>query len=79
MIKTPLLPTLETEDKDDEKTKSEKTKEYFDNLPNFLPLRVDEDSTPQEKMVQNIKLLVAMILFIIIVYIVHINRDIIFP
>ncbi len=74
-----LLPTLETEEKDEEESKSKKTKSYFDNLPNFLPLHVNEESNLQEKKIENIKLLVATILFIIIVYIVHINRDIIFP
>ncbi len=71
----PLLPTNEIEKKlPKPNTKSDNSKDFYIKLPRLLPSKVIEEATPEHNKFQNIQFIILVTLFVIIIYIIQLNK-----
>jgi hypothetical protein len=71
----PLLPTAETEEKCPKSNhKSENSEDNYIKLPKLLPSKEVEETSPEYNKFQNIRFLLLIVLFAIIVFIIQLNK-----
>lgn len=72
----PLLPTAQIEEKRPRSNnKSDNSKDNYIKLPKLLPSKEVEDTSPEYNKFQNIKFILLIILFLVIVYIIQLNKN----
>ena len=55
-------------------TKSDNSKDFYIKLPRLLPSKVIEEATPEHNKFQNIQFIILVTLFVIIIYIIQLNK-----
>lgn len=72
----PLLPTNQIEEKRPKSNpKSENSKDFYLKLPKLLPSKDAEETTLEYNKFQNMKFILLILLFAIIVYILQLNKQ----
>ena len=71
----PLLPTNQiVEKRPKSNTKSENSKDFYIKLPKLLPPKEVEENTQGYNKFQNIQFLLLIVIFLIILYIIQLNK-----
>ncbi|NPV51781.1 MAG: hypothetical protein HPY60_11395 [Candidatus Methanofastidiosum sp.] len=71
----PLLPTNQVEEKRPKSNhKSNNSKDDYIKLPKLLPSKEVEETSPDYNKFQNIRFLLLIVLFAIILYILQLNK-----
>lgn len=72
----PLLPTNKVEEKLPKTNhKSDTSKDNYIKLPRLLPSKEVEENTAEYNKFQNIRFLILIVLFAIVIYIIQLNKN----